>query len=206
VNRNRLAVLAAIALVASARILPAQTPTGYTFSTPTLCGTWCYSDETGNQLTDGLLGVDAWAYNSGYDYVGWKLVNPTINFFFSSVHNFNSVRMGFLRNEEAKIFLPLAVTVNGTRFDLTGNEIADKSRGWLTFDGNWAGQQIDVTADYRRWWLFTDEVEFGSLPPVALDEVSDARVTPEPASVVLFASGLIAIGGIARRRRQSKQG
>ena len=50
---------------------------------------------------------------------------------------------------------------------------------------------------------FTGPAGIG-LDEVSLDVRTDGAVVPEPASVVLLASGLLFIGGVAARRR--KQG
>jgi hypothetical protein len=103
-------------------------------------GAYNYFDDTNNQLIDGILGVNDWTANLGngaaYEWVGWLNVNPTLNFNFGNSVNISQVQIGFSRAELAGIYLPDIININGSNFTLVGNEIANNSRGFLNFNGN----------------------------------------------------------------------
>jgi hypothetical protein len=149
-------------------------------------GTFNYFDDTGSQLTDGMYGVNDWRTDLGngpaYEWVGWKVADPTITFTFSSSVTIDQVGIDFNRDEEAdaSIFLPPTVTINGMNFSVDPNAIPDMTRGTVDFNGSWTGTTLTVTltdGDPTRW-IFVDEMPFDAVP------------VPEPSGIALVLSGL----------------
>ncbi|MFO0960499.1 MAG: hypothetical protein U0800_24205 [Isosphaeraceae bacterium] len=174
-------------------------PTGYT-ATPgegtAQGGSYNYFDDTGRQLIDGVLGANAWDANLGngpaYEWVGWKVANPTITFQFAAPVVVSLVQIGFNRAEGAGIYLPPTVTIAGTNYLVAGDALADGTRGFLNFNiPNVTGTSLTITLtdnDANRW-IFADEVRF------------EGRVVPEPASLALTASGIACLAAIGLRAR-----
>jgi hypothetical protein len=131
-------------------------------------GSYDYFDDTGSQLTDGVIGTDNVTADLGngpaYEWVAWKTVEPTITFTFSeTVLLITSVQLGLARAEGAnRIHLPSTVAVGGTVFAPSGVEIANDARGFLTFFGSWSGTNIAIQLSDNdpTWWVFLDEVRF----------------------------------------------
>jgi hypothetical protein len=167
-------------------------PTSYTAS-PGQCGAFCYLDETGSQLTDGVFGVNNWQADLGngpaYEWVGWSSTNPTITFNFSAAVSISQIFIGFNRTENVGINLPSSVTINGNVFGLTGSEIADGTRGDLGFTVNLqnvTSVTIDLADLDATKYIFADEFQF-------------VDAAPEPSTFVLLSSG---IGALAMWRRR----
>ena len=190
------AVIAAGCLAgASASFAQFVVPTSYSATTGQT-GTYTYFDETGSQLTDGVLGVNDWTVNLGsgnaYEWMGWWTVDPTLTFTFSTSQTIRSVLVGFNRGEgTGLIYLPTSVTIGGSNFSLTGTELPDQTRGFLQFDGIWTGTtlQIDLPHVNGRW-VFVDEIKFST------------TAIPEPAVTTLWC-GLGALGLMVWRRRMA---
>lgn len=195
--RSLFLCIAAAAMAAASPILPVS----YT-ATPAegqaQGGTFNYFDDTGAQLIDGTLGVDNWQANLGngnaYEWVGWRVAEPSLEFNFAGSVNITEVKIGFQHTENAGIFLPASVTIGGDSFAIGPNEVANGSRGFLTFSGNWSGPTlgISITDANTGGWIFVDEVEF---------EGEEAGAVPEPATgFLILSAGLVAL--LARFRRK----
>src|SRR5580692_6062496 len=79
-------------------------------------GYYNYFDDTGHQLTDGIYGVNDWSANLGngiaYEWVGWRVADPTITFQFSTPVTINQVGIDFNKTTSDMIFLPSSVTID----------------------------------------------------------------------------------------------
>lgn len=198
---RHLSLLAALCLAAPLAAQPVV-PLSYTL-TPgegqLQGGSFNYFDETGQQLIDGVLGVDSWAANLGngaaYEWVGWRLANPVATFTFAQAQTITQVRVGINNQQTGGVFGPTFASFAGTDFNLTGNEVTPGTRGWLTLDGSWTGDQFTLSladiGDAR--WIFVDEVEFIGTP--------NGEV-PEPATFGLLATGVIGLAVVRRRARR----
>jgi hypothetical protein len=169
-NLFRVGLAAGAALVTTTQAQEVVTPISYV-STPGQgrpLGLYDYLDDTGSQLTDGVIGTDNVVADLGhgpaYEWVAWKTVEPTITFTFSdAVLLITSVQLGFARSDGVnRIHLPSTVTVGGTVFAPSGVEIANNTRGFLTFSGSWSGTNIAIQLSDNdpTWWVFLDEVRF----------------------------------------------
>ena len=185
------------ACLAGARVASAQyvVPTFYTNTAPEN-GTYTYQDAAHTKLTDGIVGANDWTADLGsgnaHEWVGWQSVDPTLTFTFSTSQTIRSVQIGFNRGEgTGAIYLPTSVTIGGSSFSLNGTELADNTRGYLQFDGEWTGTtlQIDIPHVSGRW-VFVDEVKFST------------TTIPEPAVSALLA-GLAAASWIAAWRKRA---
>jgi len=167
-------------------------PTSYT-ATPGGVGGYTYFDDTGSQLTDGVLGVDDYTADLGngnaYEWVGWTDPNPMITFFFPSSITLQTVEIGFNRNNGAGIYLPASVSINGTVFNLNGDEIPDGTRDFLNYHGAWTGSMLQVDLTAAGSYTFVDEMKF-----------STANV-PEPGMAAALL-GATALGWAVWRRKR----
>lgn len=185
------AIVASFVSLASAQEV---IPSGYTYTSPpegqAQNGTFNYFDDTGTQLIDGILGSSNWNADFGngpaYEWVGWNIANPTIDFTFAAPVGISRVEIGLNRTDFAGIFIPSTVTIAGSTFNLPADLLADRNRGWASFDVNLApGSTLALTladAGFNRW-IFVDEVRF--------------FVIPEPTSLLALA----AFVPLALRRR-----
>lgn len=160
-------------------------------------GSYNYFDDGGTQLTDGVLGVNNWAANLGngnaQEWVGWLSVQPSLLFTLPAAFQVTQVRIGFNNSQGyGGIYLPVDLTINGTGYGLTGNEIPAGERGWVTFNTNFFSNQVQIDmTDYNSGrWIFVDEVE-----------IYGRGVVPEPSSFALMAVGVGAMALLLRRRR-----
>ena len=143
-----------------------------------------YFDETGGQLTDGILGVNDWSANLGngiaYEWVGWRVADPVISFQFSGPATITQVGIDFNRAESSLIFLPSTVSIGSTDFTVAPDAIADASHGTLFFNGLWSGTTltINLVDCSSNDWVFVDEISFNT------------ATVPEPSALVLLSIGL----------------
>jgi|GEM_PF-1638163 len=164
-------------------------------------GSLNYFDDTGSQLTDGALGADNWGADLGngsaYEWVGWISVDPTFTFTFSAPVSLSAVEFGFNRGEGSGIYLPSSVTIDGVTTALTGTEIANGTRGFVSLGTTFTGTSLTITvadADAGRW-IFLDEVRF----------VSAAAAVPELGTLPLAASGLLPLAAVWVTRRRGRR-
>lgn len=154
-----------------------------------------FDDNSGTQLTDNTLGVDNWQDGGAYEWVGWRIADPTASFAFAAPVTITQVQIGFNKAEGAGIFLPGNVVINGQLFALTGTELVDNTRGFVNFDVNFSGTTLPLSiADGNvNRWIFVDEVRF----------VGTGVTVPEPSALALAIPALGMIGAVivARRRK-----
>ncbi|MDB4913119.1 MAG: hypothetical protein JWM95_763 [Gemmatimonadetes bacterium] len=155
-------------------------------------------------LTDGISATQSWDFNSPnlpFDvhgiFVGWYL-NPTITFFFENAIAFSHMRVNFDIAYTGLVGPPGATTIDGLEYSTTIP--VGTTPFWADFDLTSLGSGNSVTIDFTRSegaaWLMISEVEFGN------DGDSGNTSVPEPASVALLATGLLAIFGAARIRQR----
>ncbi|MGE0594460.1 MAG: PEP-CTERM sorting domain-containing protein [Vicinamibacterales bacterium] len=152
-------------------------------------------------LTDGIVAGDIWfnvenAAGTG-PYVGWRNIDPRIDFHFASVVEFLSVRIHLDdANGFGSVNLPTAVRFTAGAATTTINVVdpAGSAPLWVNFDLaglGFAGSALSVELLRKNQWVFASEFEF------------DGRAVPEPSMLLLAALGL---GAGARRVRRRPQG
>lgn len=156
-------------LVVSHAYAQSVTPTSYT-ATPgegmAQGAAYNYFDDTGSQLTDHVLGTNDIVQDLGngpaYEWVGWRVANPTLTFQFSNVVAISDVRIGFHHNTGNQTYLPSTVTIGSRVFSLTGNEVTNGTRGFVDFPGYWPTNSLTIVLSDTNlnWWIFVDEVQF----------------------------------------------
>ncbi len=173
------------------------TPSSYTLTTGEV-GHFSYFDDTGKQLTDGILGADLWSADLGnggaYEWVGWYITEPTMLAVFAQSVNITQVSIGFNRGAGG-VALPSNVNIAGTNFALTRTELGEGKRGFLNFNVSLTGVsqvQITITDGATPSWIFMDEVQFAG--------TAGAGSVPEPGTTVLVAAG-IGLAALARKRK-----
>jgi hypothetical protein len=196
-NLLRIGLTVGAMLVATTQAQEVVMPVSYV-STPgegRPLGLYDYFDDTGSQLTDGVIGRDNVVADLGngpaYEWVAWKTVEPTITFTFSeAVIMITSVQLGLARSEGInRIHLPSTVTVGGTMFAPSGVEIANDTRGFLTFSGSWSGTNIAIQLSDNdpSWWVFLDEVRFfGETVRLKIDRSGSDVVVSWPVAATNF--------------------
>jgi hypothetical protein len=172
------------------------TPSSYV-ATPGTSGTCGYTDNTGTQLTDGVLGSNYVLANLGngcaYEWVAWWSANPQITFSFAGTVSIDTVQIGFARDAGNIVYLPTNVDIGGTSFPLTGSEVGQGLRGWLTFNGSWTGSSLTFNmTQAQSTWIFVDEITFSSTADTAV---------PEPATTGMVALACGALLFVTRRRK-----
>lgn len=127
-------------------------------------GLYDYFDNTGSQLTDGILGGNDILADLGrgraYEWMGWGIAQPRMQFKFAKLVNIKRVEIRFNRNDKAAVALPAKVTINGVAYKVNPNKIADKTSGFLSFEGAYVGRQIKIQITRGKGWVFIDEVRF----------------------------------------------
>ena len=214
--RRPTAVLAAaaagalLALAAPAAVQAATlTATGYSFDQPTGCGSWCYEDTGGTELTDGVLGYAGWAIDDGAPWVGWRnTAQVNIDFTFAGPNIFDSVSIGSTQDSPLDVVLPnisIFSSSDHVNWTLQGSLLTPPSNAnnndpystaphtFLTLSGlNFTAPYVRVQLNSNCCFMFADEVRFtGTAAPAGV---------PEPAAWASMILGFFGAGAILRRR------
>jgi hypothetical protein len=124
-----------------------------------------YFDDTGSQLSDGILGKDDILADQGlgtaYEWVGWtELTDPvTLTFTLPEGTSLAAIEIGFNHREGLGVFVPNRVTINGMDFELQAEAVPNNQRADLTFSGPFSGPVVNIVLHHRgRGWILLDEV------------------------------------------------
>ena len=166
-------------------------------------GTFNYFDDTSRQLIDGVRGVNDWTANLGngnaYEWVGWRVANPSFTFNFGSVVSISSMTIGLNRTEGAGIFTAITGSAGSNPIMIPGNTFTDGTRSDLLFifANPVVGStfQLSLTDGNTGRWIFIDEITF--------DDGRPTSVIPLPGTFALMFPALALIGVFARRREQA---
>ncbi len=130
-----------------------------------------FFDDTGKQLTDGVLGSNDILADQGngtaYEWVGWtELTDPvSLTFTLEGTADVAAVQIGINHRDGLGIFVPASVTINGSSFDLQAEAVPNNQRGEVTFSGPFHGPVVEITLHHRgRGWILVDEVKFLAEP------------------------------------------
>ncbi len=139
---------------------------GYT-APPGETGMVAFTDETGSQLTDGVIGSDDLladlGHGTAYEWVGWTdHTDPvTLTFTLENAIEIGEIQIGINHREGLGVFVPSSVTVNGKTFDLAPDIVKNNTRQFVTFSGPFQGPEVEIVLHHRgRGWILLDEVRF----------------------------------------------
>lgn len=200
-----MAAIAAVAPVRAAEVVPVS----YSFDKATDCGSFCYTDAGGVELTDGLLGNEGW-HNPPGPWVGWTDPSVNIDFDFGARFTFSSVAVGTTQDNPYDVVLPslelfssddgLTWTPRGTidtPADTANNRdyLSTEPHDFLTFGGlAFTSRYVRVSAFNEglvaNTYIFIDEVDF-----------QGASAAPEPASWLIMLAGFFGMGLMLRAGR-----
>lgn len=182
-------------------------PVSYSFDKATDCGSYCYHDETGNQLTDGNYGVAPWWANLGngnaYEWVGWVWDNPiNIDFNFGTTTSVNSIIVGSVQDSLGDVVLP-NVAIYSSPDNISWSFVNQLNVTPSSFNNNthmtYGFGPLSINSQYVRVqvinnqpWAFIDEVDFYGNP----------HNVPEPSTLLLLGGGLA--GLMLGRKKFSK--
>jgi len=216
-KRSLISLLLATAGLVSVASAADIIPVSYTFDQPTACGTYCYHDEGGGQLTDGIYGVEGWAADLGngnaQEWVGWNnQPSVHIDFHFGSAVSISEIRIGTTQDHVADVVLPsVAVYSSNDGFDwtlvsqLAVPESSTNDRplfglgphATLTLSAlgiaNTSYVRVALNQSLDGPWTLSDEIDF----------TGTAAVVPEPETYAMLLGGLGILGVAVRRRRRS---
>ena len=126
-----------------------------------------YFDDSGNQMTDGILGADDILTDLGsgtaHEWVGWTdLTEPvTLTFSLQADESIAAVKIGLNHREGLGIFVPSRVTINGVSFEPTAEAVPNNQRADVTITGPFNGPIVTIVLNHRgRGWILVDEVRF----------------------------------------------
>lgn len=127
-------------------------------------GLFDYKDETGRQLSDGLIGQEdifaSLEKGPAYEWVGWLKKDPVLKFRFPKTIKAQRILIGFNRSSTYTVALPTRVIINGVPFAFSGDELPNHRRGFIGFVGPFEGSEFEIKLYRRNAWLFVDEVLF----------------------------------------------
>jgi hypothetical protein len=146
------------------------------------------------KLTDGVSPLLSWNQDPAF-WVGWYTgytngTDPTVTFSFASTVTVDSVTVWVDNTPHSgSVGLPGSVSVDGTNFPITPDNVNDGPRGY-TFPVNITGNSVDVQFfQGSEPWIMVGEVSFND------------SSAPEPATWALMVGGLAL--ALLRRRRLS---
>ena len=198
----KLAVLFTFTFVFSAKAALVEVlPQSYTFDRATDCGTYCYHDETGVQLIDGIYGSNIWQANLGngpaYEWLGWTDRGVSLIFDFGNVTTINQIVVGTVQDHINDVVFPSVYAYTSSDGVNYGSLIGslsvpessanDQTHGSLTLSGfNQASRyfMVDLAFSFNGPWTFADEVDFYQ---------TASTPVPAPQSLLLLSMGLLLI-------------
>lgn len=192
----RFACVSVLTLVLLGRLAASSvTPASYSFNQGP-----GYYDDTGNQLTNGVLADMSGGLTlaSSYEFVGWDGGVPSITFNFAAAVTLNQVSLSFANWTSAAVYVPEQVKIGGNTFSLDPNSYVGNNHPAFTFSGNWTGDSltVDLLSSHSRW-IFVDEVTFQE------GRGTGPSVPDRAATLPLLGASLLALAGLRRRRARA---
>lgn len=189
-------------------------PSTYSFVPGSNKGSFDYSDETGNQLTDGIYGPSRLLTNAdAIPYVGWYAPVVTIDFNFGALVTIEGVTVSALQAWLGNIALPdvyVYSSADGATWTPVTQMITPENpdNNFQNVDLSLSG--FSVTTEYiqvqlRRNnigpWIFVDEISFeGEIFAQVPERTLVANVPDAGATLTLLGMGLASLACFRRTR------
>src|SRR5271165_5533185 len=147
------------------------------------------------KLTDGVIATQPWYDVSNVagtgEYVGWTLVNPTIDFNFASNVTVGEIKLYVDNSHVGGVTAPDVVTIDGTIYDNPSWQFASPPELIDLTGLHLTGDTVTVRLHIPTQWVFLSEAQFYS------------GAVPEPSTWAMMALAFAGLGFLAARRRSA---
>lgn len=198
---KRFIVCSAFLIIAAGVSATPLTPTSYVHNNG---ASGSYPDDTGSQLTDGLLNNIIPSVNLGtpdsFNWVGWDLGrNPSVTFNFGQIVTVNQVSIDTVRWEPAGVYLPTQVKIGSSLFSV-GSGYTNMDKALLTFNGSWTGSSLTLDMTAGGYWTFVDEVSFDGHVGAPTQQPT-AQAPDGTSTALMLLIGFVGVSAVMARRQ-----
>lgn len=152
-------------------------PQSYIFGEATDCGSFCYHDETGDQLIDGQYGTNIWQADLGngnaYEWLGWRDRSVSVVFDFGVTTLINQIVVGTVQDHLNDVVFPsvyVSTSLDGLNWGIQfaslvvpENSANNLTHGALTLSGLSESARyfvVELQFSLDGPWTFSDEIDF----------------------------------------------